>query len=132
MDDDPANTDLNNLSTAFSRTSVKTEPAQKNEYVRKAVEGTGVDWIDIARRPTFHKFQYGDDFKTWVTGEVTRRKSNINPSSSFSSRSIAGIHKGGKKSRRNTRRRKNSKKQKPPRKQTRRHRHKNRRSRHRG
>jgi hypothetical protein len=42
-----------------------------------------------------------------------------------------GIHKGGKKSRRNTRRRKNSKKQKPPRKQTRRHRHRHRRSRHR-
>ena len=62
-----------------------------------------------------------DLFQNWVNEEVKRR-SNINSSSSFSSRSIGGIRKGGKKSRRNTRRRKYSKKQKPSRKQTRRHR----------
>lgn len=121
--------DVDTLNTAFSRVIVKTDLAAKNDYVKNAVKETSVDWLDIARRPTFHKLQYGTDFQNWVTEEVKRRKSNINPSSSFSSRSIGGIHKGGKKSRRNTRRRKNSKKQKPSRKQTRRHRH--RRSRHR-
>jgi hypothetical protein len=120
--------DLDTLSDVFSRAIVKPELAAKNDYVKNAVKKTGVDWMDIARRPTFHNLQYGSDFQNWVTEEVKRR-SNINPSSSFSSRSIGGIHKGGKKSRRNTRRRKYSKKQKPSRKQTRRHRH--RRSRHR-
>jgi hypothetical protein len=131
--DDTADNDVNTLSTAFNRVSVKPEAAQKRDYVKEAVKGTGVYWLDIARRPTFHTLQYGTDFKNWVTEEVNRRQSNINPSSSFSSRSIGGIFKGGKKSRRNTRRRKNSKKQKrvrhTRRKQTRRHRH--RRSRHR-
>ena len=154
------NNDVNTLSNMFSRVNVKTDLAAKNEYVMKAVNGTGISWTDIARRQPFHTFKYGDDFTNWVTEEVTRRsnprssknwvteevttRSNprssknwvteevttrSNPRSSFSSSSIRGIHKGGKKSRRNTRRRKYSKKQKPSRKQTRRHRH--RRSRHR-
>ena len=137
------NNDVNTLSNMFSRVNVKTDLAAKNEYVMKAVNGTGISWTDIARRQPFHTFKYGDDFTNWVTEEVTRRSNprssknwvteevttRSNPRSSFSSSSIRGIHKGGKKSRRNTRRRKYSKKQKPSRKQTRRHRH--RRSRHR-
>jgi hypothetical protein len=57
--------------------------------------------------------------------------SNRGANAFLNSSRVAGIHKGGKKSRRNTRRRKYSKKQKPSRKQTRRHRHRHRRSRHR-
>jgi hypothetical protein len=57
--------------------------------------------------------------------------SNRGANAFLNSSRAAGIHKGGKKSRRNTRRRKYSKKQKPSRKQTRRHRHRHRRSRHR-
>ena len=109
------------LSDMFSRASVKSEMAAKNDYVKNAVKETGVHWLDIAKRSTFHTLPYGNDFQNWVNEEVKRR-SNINSSSSFSSRSIGGIRKGGKKSRRNTRRRKYSKKQKPSRKQTRRHR----------
>lgn len=84
------------LRTAFSRVNVKTDQAQKNDYVMNAVRGTGISWTDISRRPTFQRLQYGSDFTNWVNGEVKRRESNINPSSSFSSRSIGGIHKGGK------------------------------------
>jgi hypothetical protein len=119
--EDSGNADMDALSRMFSSANVKSNLAAKNDYVKNAVKETGVDWIDIARRHTFHNLPYGIDFRNWVNEEVKRR-SNKNPSSSFSSRSIGGIHKGGKKSRRNTRRRKYSKKQKPSRKQTRRHR----------